>query len=271
MENSTANDAAYTDPTPEQRSDLTESLWAHVWAMAEHISVRKPSDLPAAGWREKPLALQWQALPDANLSALRILREVAGTVDGMAAEAANRAGRGGATYPQLGTAWGITRQAARNRWPDAVKTSSRSARTELQLAGGTAAVSYLPDDGGWWWIGTGADGVSAEAERTYDTETEAAAHAGMFLACHRAKSYVITCPVCGSTETEEYGEPIRDTDDFADCARCRNCSTSWALDPGADAACTVCGGSGTPGAGPAGRKVEGKWVHSPNCECVGRE
>jgi len=82
------------------------------------------------------------------------------------------------------------------------------------------------------------------------------------------RQYVITCPHCGSTDVEEYGEPIFNTDDTADCVRCLTCQQDWALDPGADGSCTVCGGSGTPGAGPAGRKVEGQWVAATKCECV---
>jgi predicted kinase len=57
----------------------------------------------------------------------------------------------------------------------------------------------------------------------------------------------IPCPSCRSTATEEYGEPIPGTDDYADCVRCPACGHTWALDPGADLACPSCGGSGTPG------------------------
>ncbi|MFJ2191573.1 hypothetical protein ACIOJE_27190 [Kitasatospora sp. NPDC087861] len=83
----------------------------------------------------------------------------------------------------------------------------------------------------------------------------------------RTRQYTITCPRCQTPGAEEYGEPIRDTDDHADCARCRSCGLEWALDPGADASCTTCGGSGIPGAGPSRRRTPDGWQSVPNCEC----
>ena len=56
---------------------------------------------------------------------------------------------------------------------------------------------------------------------------------------------VTTCPSCQSTRTREYGLAIPVThDDYADCAGCLDCGHTWGLDPGADGACTNCGGSG---------------------------
>ncbi|KUL25812.1 hypothetical protein [Actinoplanes awajinensis] len=40
-------------------------------------------------------------------------------------EAAHRAGAAGATYVQMGTACGISRQAARKRWPDVAAASRK--------------------------------------------------------------------------------------------------------------------------------------------------
>ncbi|MFJ9523246.1 hypothetical protein ACIRPK_34025 [Kitasatospora sp. NPDC101801] len=82
--------------------------------------------------------------------------------------------------------------------------------------------------------------------------------------------YVITCPGCGSAEdVEEYDAPVPNTDDTVDCARCRNCGRDWALDPGADASCTTCGGSGIPGGHSAVRKSStGMWESAPKCGCA---
>ncbi|WP_404870986.1 hypothetical protein ACI1MP_37685 (plasmid) [Kitasatospora griseola] len=78
----------------------------------------------------------------------------------------------------------------------------------------------------------------------------------------------ITCPRCHTPGAEEYSEPIRAThDDYAECARCRSCGLEWALDPGADACCTTCGGSGTPGAGPSRRRTADGWEPTPTCHC----
>ncbi|MFG3480123.1 hypothetical protein ACGF3K_33590 [Streptomyces sp. NPDC047980] len=53
---------------------------------------------------------------------LEVATEAGAAAQGLAAEAATRAGRAGATYADLGKSAGITRQAARKRWPDAVGT-----------------------------------------------------------------------------------------------------------------------------------------------------
>ncbi|MFE7194033.1 hypothetical protein [Kitasatospora sp. NPDC057541] len=106
-------------------------------------------------------------------------------------------------------------------------------------------------------------------------EIEAACHQALLAvpadplayARARARLYTVTCPRCHTPGAEEYGEPIRNTDDFAACARCRTCGLEWALDPGADASCTTCGGSGIPGAGPSGRRTPDGWQSVPNCEC----
>lgn len=81
------------------------------------------------------------------------------------------------------------------------------------------------------------------------------------------RQYTITCPRCQTPGAEEYGEPCPRTDDYADCARCRSCGLEWALDPGADASCTTCGGSGVPGAGPSRRRTPDGWRSIANCEC----
>ncbi|MFJ6384695.1 hypothetical protein ACIQI7_32395 [Kitasatospora sp. NPDC092039] len=83
----------------------------------------------------------------------------------------------------------------------------------------------------------------------------------------RTRQYTITCPRCQTPGAEEYGEPAWNSDDFADCARCRACGLEWALDPGADASCTTCGGSGIPGAGPTRTHTPSGWQSVPNCGC----
>ncbi|MEU4301930.1 hypothetical protein [Kitasatospora aureofaciens] len=83
----------------------------------------------------------------------------------------------------------------------------------------------------------------------------------------RARQYTITCPRCHTRGAEEYGEPAWNSDDFADCARCRSCGLEWALDPGADASCTTCGGNGIPGAGPIRRRTPDGWEPAPKCGC----
>ncbi|MFB7677865.1 hypothetical protein ACFC26_41345 [Kitasatospora purpeofusca] len=81
---------------------------------------------------------------------------------------------------------------------------------------------------------------------------------------------VITCPVCRSQDVEEYEVPVRGTDDSVDALRCLDCGTDWLHDPAADLACSRCGGSGRPGAGPTSVKVDGRAEPTPPCYCVER-
>ncbi|MFE7268744.1 hypothetical protein ACFU9B_43490 [Streptomyces sp. NPDC057592] len=80
--------------------------------------------------------------------------------------------------------------------------------------------------------------------------------------CRTALAIVITCPLCKTPGAQEFGLPIPHTDDSADCARCikPECGLSWGLDPGADASCTECGGSGNTGRGTA---------YDPRCTACG--
>jgi CheY-like chemotaxis protein len=55
-----------------------------------------------------------------SLARLRALSYLLRAVDSCATQAASAAARQGASYPELGNAWGITRQGARRRWPGLV-------------------------------------------------------------------------------------------------------------------------------------------------------
>ncbi|MEU9631626.1 hypothetical protein AB0D89_33230 [Streptomyces luteogriseus] len=57
-----------------------------------------------------------------HLAYLEVASEVGVAARELATDAATRSGRAGATYADLGEASGITRQAARKRWPEAVGT-----------------------------------------------------------------------------------------------------------------------------------------------------
>lgn len=62
------------------------------------------------------------------LAALRALALLSRAVDECAARAARAAADEGAGYPQLGGAWGVSRQGARKRWPGLVFTQRPSSR-----------------------------------------------------------------------------------------------------------------------------------------------
>ncbi|MGW1847514.1 hypothetical protein [Streptomyces sp. NPDC001966] len=138
-----------------------------------------------------PEERMWDADPiDVTLSILTAWKVVDAEVKRLTAIAARAAGSYGASYEQLGTAWGITRQGARKKWPEAIgrPTSGATGTSVIELCGGSAEVSRDPSSGGWKWSGRGADGACGEAGGTsrYATKEEAAAHAGAFLKEHAA-------------------------------------------------------------------------------------
>ncbi|MGW2250898.1 hypothetical protein ACWCXH_11925 [Kitasatospora sp. NPDC001660] len=127
----------------------------------------------------------WDADPvEVALSVLAAWKVVDGAVKQLTATAAGTAGSYGASYEQLGAVWGITRQGARKKWPDAVQRPAQPAST-LELFGGTARLVQT-SDGGWHWTATGADGAcgAADGGAHHASAEEAAAHAGAFLAEH---------------------------------------------------------------------------------------
>ncbi|MET8756205.1 hypothetical protein ABZW32_39890, partial [Streptomyces sp. NPDC004667] len=109
-------------------------------------------------------------------------------------------GHQGAGYPQLGAAWGITRQSARTKWPDAVPSRAHLPQppVPVQHAGGTAAVLHQPDtDGLWMFTALAADGTQHVSPAEYTSSTAAAHDARAFLAEHPAGG-TWTCEHCGA-------------------------------------------------------------------------
>ncbi|WP_329129596.1 response regulator [Streptomyces sp. NBC_01476] len=91
------------------------------------------------------------------LTRLRVLSYILRAVDSRAAYEASAAARQGAGYPDLGRAWGITRQGARRRWPGLVFTARppsrpvpaqirRSAPVNALLPTRTFSVLLVEDD-----------------------------------------------------------------------------------------------------------------------------
>ncbi|MFB8030298.1 hypothetical protein ACFQ6U_21690 [Streptomyces sp. NPDC056465] len=137
-----------------------------------------------------PEEQMWEADPvEVSLSVLASWKVVDTTVARLAAGAARTAGSYGASYEQLGAAWGITRQGARKKWPDAVDRPAASAgRGSVELFGGTAELFREPSSGVWRWTGRGADGThgAGDEDRPCGSKEEAAAYAGAFLKDHTA-------------------------------------------------------------------------------------
>lgn len=172
-----------TEAINAELADLDKNLYDALTPLASAMRAR------ATGLPENRM---WNADPtEVALSILAAWKVVDTAVGRLTAQAARTAGSYGASYEQMGAAWGITRQGARKKWPDAI---NRSAGAELepsivQLFGGTAALFWEPSSGGWRWTGQAADGARTEADGSLpcDTKEEAAAYAGAFLKEHAVK------------------------------------------------------------------------------------
>ncbi|MEV1064838.1 hypothetical protein [Streptomyces sp. NPDC050263] len=167
--------------TPEEQTELDKALYDALHPLASALRSRA-SGLPADR--------MWEADPvEVALSVLAAWKAVDAEVKRLTAVAAGTAGAYGASYEQLGAVWGITRQGARKKWPDAVSRSAVGAArpsAALELCGGAAELRQDPSSGGWTWTGRGADGTPgpADDDTWYATKEEAAAHVGAFLKEH---------------------------------------------------------------------------------------
>ncbi|MFI9332927.1 hypothetical protein ACIGZJ_36005 [Kitasatospora sp. NPDC052868] len=171
---------AYQEPTDGQLQQLLADLDDVAWRTAERISVRLGRTSGEVPERTRE---SMRTMPDLQLSRLRVLREIGPAVEELANRAACHAGAVGATYPQLGDAWGISRQAARKRWPGVVGIPAPLEASEFEMAGGSARVSWHSELGGWWWMANAENGEYEESpdDVTYETKEEAGAYAGAFL------------------------------------------------------------------------------------------
>ncbi|MER5496874.1 MULTISPECIES: hypothetical protein [unclassified Streptomyces] len=165
--------------TPEEQVELDKALYDALNPLASAIRSRE-TGLPADR--------MWEANPiEVALSVLAAWKVMDGEVKRLTEQAAATAGSYGASYEQLGAVWGITRQGARKKWPEAVSrpAPATAGRSTLALFGGTAELTQSPS-GDWGWTGRGADGAAGTAAdgAPHATAEEAAAHAGAFLKEH---------------------------------------------------------------------------------------
>ncbi|GGX23040.1 hypothetical protein GCM10010353_42570 [Streptomyces chryseus] len=172
---------SWTEPTEDDTVAMDDDVLAAVRALAVRISTRALAYRTAG----KPFDPALMAAPDVQLALLRALYEAKGAVDRLAESAATVAGRSGASYSQLGAAWGgIKRQSARLKWPHAVTKKSAGESVPLRYAGGGAVIHHDPDADAWWYAATGADQQDEESEALYGTSAEAIARATEFLLAH---------------------------------------------------------------------------------------
>lgn len=166
--------------TPAEQTALDTSLLDALDPVAATLRAR------ATGLPESRM---WDADPvEVTLSVLAAWKVLDAEVKRLTEIAANTAGSYGANYERLGAAWGITRQGARKKWPEAANRKVTGEPDTLELCGGTAELTQDGPSGHWRWIGRAADGThgGTEADAGHSTKAEAAAYAGAFLQAHTA-------------------------------------------------------------------------------------
>ncbi|MXG28454.1 hypothetical protein [Streptomyces sp. YIM 132580] len=172
---------AWSEPSDDDTFTMDEQVLDAVRALAERISTRARAYRTAG----RPFDAALTAAPDVQLATLRALFEAKRSVDRLAESAATAAGRSGASYTQLGAAWGgIKRQSARLKWPHAVVKRSAGESVPLRYAGGSAVIHHDPDADAWWYTATAAEGQAEESEAVHPTSAEAIARATEFLLTH---------------------------------------------------------------------------------------
>jgi hypothetical protein len=114
----------YRPPTPKEflefREDVRNLLAKMTWRLGDRDDELRTVPLEEYEQRDVYLAV---------LNAVGVTNAILDTFE---KEAAHRAGRLGASYPELASAWRVTRQGARRRWPNSVPgPDDRSLRRAL--------------------------------------------------------------------------------------------------------------------------------------------
>jgi CheY-like chemotaxis protein len=103
------------EPWPDPERDMSRLADEAVRDLVHELAQRSAASGPGG-------------IPPGPLTRLHVLAHLMRAVDRRAQEEATSAARQGARYPQIGEAWGITRQGARKRWPGLVFTAQPPSR-----------------------------------------------------------------------------------------------------------------------------------------------
>ncbi|WP_331740870.1 hypothetical protein [Streptomyces sp. NBC_01006] len=185
---------AYAEPTEDDVLALQDAVAEAADALAWQISERARAHRAADGQAPDRVVLSG----DYQLALLHALRQTAGVVEKRAAAAAKVAGHQGASYARIGEAWGISRQSARVKWPDAVPSRADLPQppVTVQHAGGTAAVLHHQGTDHWMFTAVAADGTHHTSAPDYPTSAAAADDAKSCLAEHTS-TVAWSCAHCG--------------------------------------------------------------------------
>lgn len=173
-------DPAWREPSDLEIAELCDQMWSVAHALARRVSARSQECMDNG--HTAPVGVTHY--PDWQLAHLRVLRYMNEAVQGLAADTAQTAGALGASYSQVGAAWGISRQAARKKWSQAGDDGALSETFSMERYGGRAEVSRVPGRSSWTWTGRGCDGAEEQAAQSYDSPWAALAAAEAFLRDH---------------------------------------------------------------------------------------
>jgi hypothetical protein len=118
--------------TPAEISELGEDLHRVMWTWARRRLELEPTQPPLLA-SDGPAEVQ----KESYLCLVALGEQVRELAERVAASAAEEAGRRGAGYPELGAAAGISRQAARKRWPGVAVVAGRRRRAVWKMPEGT--------------------------------------------------------------------------------------------------------------------------------------
>ncbi|MEV0990944.1 hypothetical protein [Streptomyces sp. NPDC049949] len=193
---------AYSEPTEDDVIALQDAVAEAADAMAWQISERARAHRAADGQAPDRVVLSG----DYQLALLYSLRQMTAVVEKRAAAAAKVAGHQGASYTRIGEAWGISRQSARVKWPDAVPSRADLPQppVTVQHAGGTAAVLHHQATDHWMFTAVASDGTHHTSAPDYPTSAAAADDAKARLAEHTTSTVAWTCAHCEAEKSDAH-------------------------------------------------------------------
>jgi hypothetical protein len=122
-----------SEQTTDELSGLSEDLHRVISTWARQAADLAPTQPPL------PAGDPDETRKRSHLAMIAVSEQVRRLAEDIAAASAEEAARFGAGYPELGEAAGISRQAARKRWPDIATTGRRRRRAVWLVPEGGAA------------------------------------------------------------------------------------------------------------------------------------
>ncbi|MFI0151323.1 response regulator [Streptomyces lydicus] len=133
-------------PARLQPDDITEFAERAVHQLANDLAGQAFQAAPATEHDDGPPAPGRPADGNPALARLSALAYLARAIDLCADRQAQEAAENGAKYPQIGQAWGISRQGARRRWPGLAFVSRPAARPHPTPELGSTTMNALTSD-----------------------------------------------------------------------------------------------------------------------------